>query len=90
MKDKLEAKKDVLKSIIGKMNGMEADGLQKITIMAKDLKGLKKGLDKAEEILPEESEESCEYCEGEGCDHCESEETDKMKMLKELMYKQKK
>jgi hypothetical protein len=83
--NKLDIKKDMLKAIIKEMNGNEAEGLQKITVMAKDMKGLKKGLEKAEEVLPEE--ELCPECDNEGCEHCEEESDSKHEMLKKLMSK---
>lgn len=76
MKDVKEVKKDVLKKIIEQMMNKGGEGLQKVTVMAKDKEGLKKGLEKAEEVMegseePEMEEESCPMCEDAECEGCE-------------------
>jgi len=41
------------------MMGSQLSGLKKVSVMAKDKKGLKKGLEKAEDMLEGEDESSC-------------------------------
>lgn len=53
--------------------------MKKVTIASDSKEGLKAGLDKAEDMLGEQSEEECEYCEGEGCPHCAMGEDEKSK-----------
>lgn len=69
---------------------LKSKQLSKVTVMAKDEEGLKKGLSKAEELLRakygekglseedmEESEEvDCPACDNEGCDECFEEESE--------------
>lgn len=63
-----KAKKSVLSDMIKEMSGMMAEPLRsmkKVTVAAKDDAGLKKGLEKAEEILESKEEMSdapCEEC----------------------------
>ena len=63
-----KAKKSVLSDMIKEMSGMMAEPLRsmkKVTVAAKDDAGLKKGLEKAEEILEskkEMMESPCEEC----------------------------
>lgn len=45
-------------------------GMKKVTVASDSKEGLKAGLDKAEDMLGEKSEEECEYCGTEGCPHC--------------------
>lgn len=74
MKDAKDVKKDVLKQIIEQMMAKGGEGLQKVTVMAKDKEGLKKGLEKAEEVMEgsEESEmEECPACDDAECQGCE-------------------
>lgn len=97
MKDKLLAKRSMLKNLKHEMMDLMGDDrgdlkdilgkkLMKVTVAAKDEKGLKKGLSKAEEILAkkglvsdDESEESeeqgkyeCEDCGDMGCPACDA------------------
>lgn len=70
-------------------NALKSKKLSKVEVVAKDEKGLREGLSKAQQILSaklgqnidqagqtEESQEeaNCNYCEGEGCEHCDEEE----------------
>lgn len=58
-KGKMAALKNLRKAMMDEMGG---EGMKKVSVMAKDKKGLKKGLDKAKEILGGESEDSEEMC----------------------------
>jgi hypothetical protein len=83
MKDKLEAKKAMLKSLKSEMKSMMGEGrgdlsdmlgkkLMKVTVASDSKEGLEKGLSKAEEIMQKKSEspemeDESEY----GCESCE-------------------
>lgn len=81
---KLAKEKSEIPSLGDKLKGKK---LSKVEVVAKDEKGLEKGLSLAKQIMKaklgkkaeeseEESEESCEGCE-EGCEHCiESEDSE--------------
>lgn len=90
MKDAKDVKKEVLKKIIEQMMAKGGEGLQKVTVMAKDKEGLKKGLEKAEEVVGDESEvdESCPACDDVECEGCEEENADDSKAdLKAALFK---
>lgn len=66
---------------------LKSKKLSKVTVIADDKEGLKKGLSKAQQILKaklgeklgleeseEESEHECPICEDEGCEECHEEE----------------
>jgi hypothetical protein len=62
-----EAKGGILKDLMKEMSAMagsDIKGMNKVTVAAPDAEGLKTGLEKAEELLPEgeESEEDAEMC----------------------------
>lgn len=68
-----KAKLSVLKDLHGQSSDLMKDGLKnlkKVTIASDSKSGLKAGLDKAEDMLGEESEEECPACDGEGCAMC--------------------
>lgn len=74
-----KAKLTALKEAHGMAKKMMEDdlkGLKKVTVASDSPEGLKAGLEKAEDILEGESEESCEYCEGKGCEECEMEDSE--------------
>ncbi len=69
----MKAKMSVLKDLNGQATDMMKDGLKgikKVSVMSDSKKGLAAGLEKAEDMLGEESEEECPACEGEGCAMC--------------------
>ena len=77
--DEQKAKLDVLKDLkkqAMEMMGEKVSGLKKVTIASDSKEGLKKGLEKAEEVVDKspEEQEACPECEGHGCEACESEE----------------
>ena len=57
MKGKMAALKGLHK-MASDMMGADMKGMKKVTVMAKDKKGLKKGLDKAEDIIESDEENS--------------------------------
>jgi hypothetical protein len=74
------AKMDVLQDLkkhAMDMMGEKLHGLKKVTVASDSKEGIKKGLDKAKQILGKSSdeEEICPECEGEGCPACEIEES---------------
>lgn len=78
-----EAKMRVMQALRDDMSDLlkgKLKGLKKITVASNTEEGLKKGLQKAEEILSKK----CVECEGEGCPKCEPEAKleDKKEMLK--------
>jgi hypothetical protein len=58
--NKKKAKMCVLKKLVDMLKGMDSEGfeesLRKVTVAAKDDKGLIKGLDKAKEIIKKKTE----------------------------------
>lgn len=95
MNKKLEAKKAMLQQLSGKTRdkmyenvGKELKGkkVEKVTVMAPDKEGIKKGLSLAEKLMEakfgkkegSEEESCCPECGGEGCESCdyESEESE--------------
>lgn len=68
-KAKLAALKEA-NSMASEMMKGDLSGAKKVSVIAKDEKGLKKGLDIAEDMLGEQDEEDCEACKGEGCPMC--------------------
>jgi len=83
------AKMEILKELIQDMmkDGGESlsDGLQKVSVMAKDKQGLEKGLDKAQEIIGQEDSPEMESPEMESSE--EMDESSDNEMLKELFKK---
>lgn len=75
----MKAKMSVLKDLHGQSTNLMKDGLKKVSVTSDSKEGLKAGLDKAEDILGEDSEEECEACSGEGCPMCGSGEKEKAK-----------
>ena len=73
-----KAKLTALKEAHGMAKKMMEDdlkGLKKVTIASDSPEGLKAGLEKAEDLIEGEVEDSsCEACEGEGCGECEESE----------------
>lgn len=86
---KQKAKLDVLKALSAPSRGssdlmdkLKGKKMEKVTVMAKDKKGLAEGLSMAKKILQakhgvdakgkaeEEMEEECPDCEGKGCKEC--------------------
>lgn len=61
MEDKMEILQQ-LKEMASGMIGSDLSELKKITVAAKDTDGLKKGLEKAEEMLGDDEESEDEYC----------------------------
>jgi len=60
MSSKATGKMSALKNLhkmVSDMMGGDLAGMKKVSVMAKDKKGLKKGLDKAEEMLEDEDTE---------------------------------
>lgn len=92
-KKEIQAKIDVLQELMDMADGAEGDsimdGLQKVTVAAKDKEGLKQGLEKAEEVLEgseEMEEEDMEESENEMSEDDEiSEKEKKLKKLKGMM-----
>lgn len=68
-KAKLAVLGEAHKSASDMMKGGLAN-LKKVTIASDSKEGLKEGLDKAEDLLGEQSDEECEVCDGVGCPHC--------------------
>lgn len=58
---KMKVLKDMHKWASNKMSD-DMGELQKVTVAAKDKKGLKAGLEKAEEIIGKKKDEEDEYC----------------------------
>lgn len=59
--EQAKEKMSVLDELSGMMGGEMADklkGMKKVSVIAKDEEGLKKGLDKAEEVLEDSEEDS--------------------------------
>jgi len=54
---KKEAKMDVLKALQKMATDMMGEDMKKVSVMAKDNKGLEEGLDKAKEIIGDMDEE---------------------------------
>lgn len=100
MDKKLLAKKQALMGLSNKLKEdtrkpmaeeLGKKKLSKVTVMAKDEKGLEEGLTKAQQLLKAkfgklgldeetmeevDAEEACPVCEGEGCEECALEETE--------------
>lgn len=57
-----EAKGGILKDLIKEMSAMAGGDMKKVTVAAPDASGLKEGLEKAEEMLPEAEESEDEMC----------------------------
>lgn len=92
MNKKMEAKKAMLQKMSGKARDKMYEGvgkdlkgkkMEKVTVMAPDKEGLKKGLSLAEKLMEakfgkkedhDEEYEDCPMCEGEGCEECEEHE----------------
>lgn len=82
------AKEKVSEAHSGLGEALKGKKLSKVEVIAKDEKGLEKGLSKAQEILKAkfgdkvdetedesaEDEELCDACEGEGCPVCKEEQ----------------
>lgn len=69
-----KAKLVALKEAHGMAKKMMEDdlkGLKKVTVASDSPEGLKAGLEKAEDMIGEETE-GCPACEGKGCEECES------------------
>lgn len=75
-----EAKMKVMQALSEEMGGAMKDklkGLKKVTVASNSPEGLKKGLQKAEEMVAGKSpemgneESECEACKGSGCPACE-------------------
>jgi peptidyl-tRNA hydrolase len=87
--DKKQAKMDVLKQIMEHMDSLGGkslgEGLQKVTVAAKDKKGLIEGLSKAKEVMSgsEEEEEAKESDMPEGEES--SADESKAELLKKLL-----
>jgi hypothetical protein len=71
-----DAEKKAKLAALKEANGMATDmlkeglsGAKKVSVISNSKEGLKKGLEKAEEIVGEQDDE-CEDCGGEGCPHC--------------------
>lgn len=58
MKGKMAALKGLHK-MASDMMGADMANMKKVSVMAKDKKGLKKGLEKAEEMLGDEDDSEC-------------------------------
>lgn len=86
--EKSKAKMDVLKELMSMADngevGSMAEGLQKVTVAAKDKSGLEKGLEKAKEVvegMPETEEEDKEEEDKEECGPLNPEEEEMLKKL---------
>jgi hypothetical protein len=89
--DKLEARKEMLKMLKGKMKQKSREDFKSIlpkkpmqvTVGASSPEGLKEGLEMAEELMENGEEESCPKCEGKGCEACGS--VDKEAIKKKIL-----
>lgn len=75
-----EAKMKVMQALSDEMGGAMKEklkGLKKVTVASDSKEGLKKGLEKAEQIVAggdsADSEAECSACEGKGCPACDNE-----------------
>jgi len=75
-----EAKMKVMQALSDEMGGAMKEklkGLKKVTVASNSSQGLKKGLEKAEQIVAGgdsgDSESECSACKGKGCPSCDNE-----------------